>query len=294
MNLDALRNQFHGRKFGELVLHHLKSQSQNNIILGLQGTVNLLPVLFQKNEIEKLIDEFNEKAYTQSFWQNDCAETFSFIIKRSRESFLQIGLNPNEDDLFNVFNIIVLNFAYSASTQYKMKIFIKNSTNKHFFVNFFRKKDISENYKWSIIFKKNGVPQYELLCDSVNKMLGLIMVHFGSCKNPIKPWKLILRLNKNGKELELEKKYFFASDIITNELYNLIKEIDCDLDYKYYKEAIFINRVFGAIVKIENLEDMVNNSNESIKCLENGTYEEWIIKNESNETFYNVLNKIFN
>lgn len=137
MNLDALKKQFQGRKFGELVLHHLKSQSQNDRTAALQGTFQLLPDIFQTRGIENLIDDINVKAYEKTFWQTDCADVFSYIINLTKDRFSRVGLTPNNDDLFNIFNIVVMNFAHNASTQNNMKKFIKDSVKTSIFKKMF-------------------------------------------------------------------------------------------------------------------------------------------------------------
>jgi len=293
MNLDAVKNQFQGRKFGELVLHHLKSQSQNDIIAALQGTVQLLPDLFQEGEIERLIDDCNAKAYEKTFWQTDCADEFSYIIELAKDRFSQVGLLPNEDDLFNVFNIIVLNFAYGASSQIEMKKFIKDSVSTSIFKKIFGKKDISENYRWSIIFKKGGIPQYEMLGDNVVRMLGYYMISIGENGNPKMPWELFLRFNKNGKDIQLTKLYFPNSDTITNELFKKIEIIDSGYQVANFKEAIFIDRITGANIKIMTMKERQTNLMEDLESLHDGTYEERLRKKEAELTFFKVLDEIF-
>jgi hypothetical protein len=139
MDLDNLKNQFKGRKFGDLVLHHMKSQSPNDRIKALRGTISLLPELFQTYGIETLIDEINKDISKESFWKTDCSEMFSTIIEITRRSYHYYGFTPSNDDLFNAFNIIVLNLAYAAESQPEMEKFIKRSVNSGFF-SFFKRK----------------------------------------------------------------------------------------------------------------------------------------------------------
>lgn len=137
MNLQNLQNQFRGRKLGELVLYHLRSQSDNALIQALQGSIRQLPLAFQQEEIEGLIDECNKKVYDKSFWEQDCADSIVSIANKARKGFQQCNLSPSDDDLFNVFNILILNYAYSAQVQPEMKKFIKKSVNTGFFARLF-------------------------------------------------------------------------------------------------------------------------------------------------------------
>ena len=43
MDLKNLQEQFKGRKFGELVLHHLRNQSGSDRVKPLQWTIKKLP-----------------------------------------------------------------------------------------------------------------------------------------------------------------------------------------------------------------------------------------------------------
>lgn len=293
MKLETLKDQFQGRKFGELILHHLKSQSHSEIVKALQGTFNLLPDFFLKSDMEKLMDDLNSNVFEKSFWQTDCADQFSYIIEIAKDRFSRNGLTPSEDDLFNVFNIIVLNLTYGASSQSEMKKFIRNSVSTSIFQKIFGKKDIEPNYRWSIIFKKGGISQYELKGDNVGKMLGYYMLSFGEKGNPNSPWELFLHFNKTGKELQLTKLYFPNSDVITEELYERIEIIDPGYQVRNFKEEIFINKLTGESIRMETMDDILNNARANMESLRNGTYLERREKKKNEMTFFNVLHEIF-
>lgn len=103
MNIQSLQTQFRGRKFGELVLHHLKSQSDNARNQALQGTLRQLPSEFQQKEMECLIDEYNRQIYDKSFWEQDCGDALISITNTARSRFKNYSIIPSDDDLFNVF-----------------------------------------------------------------------------------------------------------------------------------------------------------------------------------------------
>ncbi len=132
MYLEKLKKQFTGRKFGELVLHHVKSQTYEKVVKALSGTLNELSI-DQRQEMMLLIDSVNAYAYDENFWAKDCGEQFESIINLLRDRFNVIGSNPTNDDIFNGFNIIVLNFAYGAHQQKQMKDFIIKSSSRSFF-----------------------------------------------------------------------------------------------------------------------------------------------------------------
>ena len=126
VSVDQLAEQFGGRKFGELVLHHIDKQSFKQIVLAIQGTIKSLPVQL-RNEIEGLIDSANPMAFEKEFWSDDCGKILRFITSMVEKQLQEKEVKFSEENVFDVFNIIVLNYAYSAHKDLRMKKFIKSS-----------------------------------------------------------------------------------------------------------------------------------------------------------------------
>jgi hypothetical protein len=121
-----LAENFRGRRFGELVLYHLKRQSVAKIIEGLMGTISLLPKALQDASAE-WIDLNNTYAVDVKFWQADCGDACISIMSRA-EGFLRKHEQRSESDtLLNLFQIIVLNFAYAAHKEPSSKAFIQKA-----------------------------------------------------------------------------------------------------------------------------------------------------------------------
>jgi hypothetical protein len=123
INLPELRAQFVGTPFCDLVQHHLRRQSQHNRIQGLQGTIALLPES-ARSLAEGFIDRWNAKVYDREFWQRDTSDVFDDIVADARTVLRPIGLATDDEAAGNLFNIIVLNYAYSAYDQPKMREFM--------------------------------------------------------------------------------------------------------------------------------------------------------------------------
>lgn len=123
INLEKIRQGFHGKPFWKLVKHHLDRQKKDTRILGIQGTVEMLPEE-ARPLAEPFIDRWNERAYEKDFWQMDTAIVFDEIIDDARSVLFESGIQFDDETLFNMFNIIVLSYAYSAYDQPKMKEFI--------------------------------------------------------------------------------------------------------------------------------------------------------------------------
>jgi hypothetical protein len=124
VNLTDLRAQFKGTRFCQLVQHHLRRQSQTQRIHGIQGTMALLPEKARGLD-EGFIDRWKTRVYSEGFWQRDTASVLDEIINDAREVLRPFGLASNDEAAFNLFNIVVLSYAYSAYDQPKMLEFMR-------------------------------------------------------------------------------------------------------------------------------------------------------------------------
>jgi hypothetical protein len=122
-NLAELRSQFAGTRFAELVHQHVRRQSQRERIQGIQGTVALLPAP-ARPLAEGFIDVWNARAYDPEFWQRDSASVFDEIIAEARNLLRPLGRAGDDEAVFNLFNVVVLSYAYSAYDQPKMRKFM--------------------------------------------------------------------------------------------------------------------------------------------------------------------------
>jgi len=123
VNLAELRAQFKGKRFCELVSHHLRRLSQAQRTQGVQGTVALLPEA-ARGLAEQFIDRWNTRVYDRDFWQRDTADVFEEIIEDARGVLRPLGLATDDEAAFNLFNIVVVGYAYSAYDQPKMREFM--------------------------------------------------------------------------------------------------------------------------------------------------------------------------
>lgn len=110
---------------------------QDDVVPTLQG--NLPPSA--KPLVEAWIDKFSAFGTDASFWRCDAGETFSFICSQSKTYLQTTGIAATNDDVFAMFQIIVLNFVYGLHRHPPSKSFIQQSLGKGFFagclVNFY-------------------------------------------------------------------------------------------------------------------------------------------------------------
>ena len=126
MNLKELQDQFRGRKFGELVLHHYRKTDFQTIVVSLQGTIEKLPKEAQRIT-ESWFDEIGSQGTDERFWQRDCGDALITITNAARRKLQAEGIKSSDDDLFNMFQIIVLNFVYGAYQYPESRFFIQKA-----------------------------------------------------------------------------------------------------------------------------------------------------------------------
>ncbi|MFQ5688414.1 MAG: hypothetical protein ACE5GV_17340 [Candidatus Scalindua sp.] len=123
IDLGKLKERYCGEPFHKLVEYHLKRQKQDTRISGLHGTIQLLPES-ARSLVEEFIDRWNTKAYDKQFWGTDTSIVFSEIINDARNFLTNAGAPTDDDTLFNMFNVVVMNYAYSVYDQPKMREFV--------------------------------------------------------------------------------------------------------------------------------------------------------------------------
>jgi hypothetical protein len=74
--------------------------------------------------VKGFIDRWNLRAYDQTFWDADTASVFDETTKDAMVVLSGIGVQADDEILFNMFNIIVMSYAYSAYNQPKMRKFM--------------------------------------------------------------------------------------------------------------------------------------------------------------------------
>ncbi|TND00627.1 MAG: hypothetical protein FD120_2759, partial [Gammaproteobacteria bacterium] len=117
-NIKELSEQFRGRRFGELVLYHIKQQPLDQLVAAMKGTIDGLRPEIQ-SVVMGLIDNANPLARKKEFWSDDCGEVFIFITSMTEKELQAQGLATINDELFDIFNIIVVGSTGHCNTGLK-------------------------------------------------------------------------------------------------------------------------------------------------------------------------------
>lgn len=124
VNLKQLEEQFRGTTFNHLIERHLQRQNDRERNASLTQTISQLPSTIQPLIME-WIDRWNSPAYDPSFWHEDTSKILIRITEDAKSFLRNNGCSIYNDELlFDMFNIVVMNFAYSASGQPTMRKFM--------------------------------------------------------------------------------------------------------------------------------------------------------------------------
>ncbi len=132
MDLKSLAKQFEGRKFGELILYHYKNQKFKTTISAL---IEIRAEILKNPgfNLEEWLDENCIQGINSLFWSRDCGEVLNEILEKAQIKLKNLNIKPTEDLLFNLFQIIILNFVYGIFKHPPSKAFIQKSIGFRFF-----------------------------------------------------------------------------------------------------------------------------------------------------------------
>jgi hypothetical protein len=129
ISIDQLVKRLEGKRFGELVLHHVNKQPIELIVTEMQERMEWLPAQI-RSEIEGLINNVNSLVLKKEFWSDDCGEIAKSITSMVEKELQGKGVPVSEENLFDMFHIIVANYACSTHKDPRIRKLIKRSVGK--------------------------------------------------------------------------------------------------------------------------------------------------------------------
>jgi len=116
MNIEELKQQYRGTTLPKLVEKQINSLKENVLQNAIQGTYENFP-----REHRQKIDEFT-LAYAQNWFnpsirESDLSDVFTQAIKDIEVMAKQEGMSLNQDQTFDVFNIIVMRVSFFAHSK---------------------------------------------------------------------------------------------------------------------------------------------------------------------------------
>ena len=114
MNLQDLVQQFRGTTLPKLVESQIKSLNEDALLHAIRGTYDHFPTEFRPQ-----VDAFT-LAYPGINWagphiaKTDLGDIFSDAIQAIKDMATQAGVSLNDEQVFDVFNLIVMRVSYFA------------------------------------------------------------------------------------------------------------------------------------------------------------------------------------
>lgn len=120
INLKEFRKGIQGRKYADLIRHHIGRQTTQQLHDGSLDTISFLPPTAQPL-VENLIYASDHRALDAQFWKSDCATVFDGIIEDARNLLIEAQAPTDDETLFNMFQVVTLYFAHAASYQPRLR-----------------------------------------------------------------------------------------------------------------------------------------------------------------------------
>lgn len=132
VNLQVFLNNIRKRPYRDLIQDYLKKQSTEQLLQAYKKTISLLPPQYQEL-IEPFVAHMNYYTKERDFWNQNCREVFDIIINEAYSyrlgnirsvSLEEYVSSEDQEILYNLFHIVTLNYAHSASQQPEMRKFL--------------------------------------------------------------------------------------------------------------------------------------------------------------------------
>ena len=123
-NIENLKIQYKGTPFRLLLKAHLKGRKNAQYFMtACNETILLLPDSV-RGLCMGFIDSWLPLANDKDYWNTDASKVLTRIIDDADELLSSSNLPVSDEILFNMFQIVILSYAYSAVSQPKMRKFM--------------------------------------------------------------------------------------------------------------------------------------------------------------------------
>lgn len=120
MNLNTMSKQYEGTTLGKLIRHHIDKKSTDDLGLAWVVTIERFESALH-DQIDRLTINLAEFVVANNLARNDLSQTFNGLIEIIKGQLSKNGIQLADDQLFDIFNIVVLRLAHSASTRPDLK-----------------------------------------------------------------------------------------------------------------------------------------------------------------------------
>jgi hypothetical protein len=117
-----MARRFRGRPFRDFVQHHADGMSADHLKHTLAGFTKLLPKQL-RTEVAEWLKINAPNGSLETVMKTDCGDVFLAVVDRSRAFTAKYSVEPENETLVNLFQIVALNFGILTSTKPKPSAF---------------------------------------------------------------------------------------------------------------------------------------------------------------------------
>lgn len=113
MNLQELGQQYHGTTLPKLVEKQIKSLDKDTLLRAIQSTYHHFPIEFRK-QADAFTHDYVKNWLAPHIVTSDLGDIFSDTIQDIKGMVTQTGVSLSDEQVFDVFNLIVMKVSYFA------------------------------------------------------------------------------------------------------------------------------------------------------------------------------------
>jgi len=128
--IDSLVEQFSGNAFASLIVEHYKKLNLEDTVSSMLGIMKEIPI--DEKELESWVDSINSIAsdYGEGFWSEDCGKIYKLIAAKAKIYLINHSIPIIDNNIFNLCQLVIVNFSYGMHVEPKMKALIEGVSNK--------------------------------------------------------------------------------------------------------------------------------------------------------------------
>lgn len=113
VSFGEFREKVRGTSYRELIEYHLRRHPAEEVQEALREVLRVLPE--EGNEVAaELASSWSERLGEEDLWDRDCADVAEEITREARELLEVRGAPADQDVLFDLFEVVTLNYARAA------------------------------------------------------------------------------------------------------------------------------------------------------------------------------------
>lgn len=107
------RDKVRGTAYRDLIEYHLRSHPAEEVREALREVLRVLPE--EGREVASVLaGRWSDRLTEEALWERDCADVAEEIAGEARRGLEERGASPDQDVLFDLFEVVTLNYARAA------------------------------------------------------------------------------------------------------------------------------------------------------------------------------------